>query len=168
MRTIYTTIAYQPQPIFRQKFKYLWALFLICTLLVTLTLQAQYTVSRCEDLGLNPIEPRSDRDILQIYLTGDEDTGIGGLGCWVHHHPNNKDYVVTPNSWGREPNPGRQSVINDVMEAMRLSREKYTEYGDMNRALYYILDDVERSTWRGKSILDNSGYLLDEIWNTKS
>ena len=37
-------------------------------------------VSRCEDLGLDPVEPDSGTRLLAIYLEGDAD-GLGGHGC---------------------------------------------------------------------------------------
>ena len=107
----------------------------------------QYRVSTCEELGLNPVSINNNKGILAIYLDGNED--IGGLGCWVHHHPNGRDYIVTPHSWGREPAGGRMQLIKDAMEALTDSRRKYVEYGTMDQPLYYIMDDVYRGTSDG-------------------
>ncbi len=106
---------------------------------------AQWTVSSCEDLGLNPIEPGSGLRLLEIYLEGTPE-GIGGLGCWVHHHPNGKDYIITPHNWGKEPNPGKRSVIRDAMDAITIARAEYVAYGSLNAHLYYILDDNNRTS----------------------
>ncbi|WP_430967011.1 hypothetical protein [Spongiimicrobium sp. 2-473A-2-J] len=106
------------------------------------SLSAQ-TVSSCSSLGLRPVTPFGD-DLLAIYYDGNG-AGLGGHGCWVHHHPNGKDYVITPHSWGRTPPTGKKSFIDAAMEALTDSRRTYKDYGSLNNGLYYILDDVNRS-----------------------
>ena len=110
----------------------------------------QFRVSTCEELNLRPIEPGTGNDLLAIYLDGDG-TGLGGFGCWVHHHPNGQDYVVTPHSWGREPNPGKMALISDAMQTITDARRVYPEYGTLNNDLYYILDDVNRRSGSGET-----------------
>ncbi|UJH66473.1 hypothetical protein [Allomuricauda sp. SCSIO 65647] len=115
---------------------------ILCTLLA-LQISAQYSVSTCSEQGLRPITS-DGQEILAIYLKRNAE-GIGGLGCWVHHHPNGKDYVVTPHSWDSVPSSWRKGLIREAMQAITDSRNKYVEYGTMNQPLYYILDDVDRT-----------------------
>lgn len=115
-----------------------------------------YEVSTCEDLGLNPVQLVQDNEggvaggesIISIYLEGDPSTGIGGLGCWAHHHPNGKDFVITPFSWGETPGGGRMAIIREVMQAITDSRTKYAALGTMDMDLHYLLDDVYYSRHR--------------------
>ena len=136
------------------------SIILILTLLMGSGLYAQYRVSTCEELNLRPLTVTDEGavlDLLAIYIDGDA-SGLGGLGCWVHHHPNGKDYVITPHSWGREPTVAKMGLINGAMEAITDSRQKYLEYGTMNNNLYYILDDVRRPDRIGEAfwIINNN------------
>ncbi|HKL90812.1 MAG TPA: hypothetical protein VJ880_06500 [Allomuricauda sp.] len=105
----------------------------------------QWRVTSCEELGLDPVEPGTGLRLLQAYLEGTED-GLGGLGCWVHHHPNGRDYIITPHSWGREPTIAKKGLIGDAMDAIATARRAYTEYGRLDSHLYYIFDDINRTT----------------------
>ena len=146
---------------------------LLLTILSGIYVSAQYQVSTCEQLGLRPITPESrdtatgeiypGEDLLQIYYERNEE-GIGGLGCWVHHHPNGKDYVVTPYSWDSIPNLYRREMIKDAMDAITDARIFYSDYGKLDNQLYYILDDrryddsghafllVDKQCWMGSGV----------------
>ena len=135
------------------------ATFLISLLIIS-TISAQYTVSTCGELALRPVDT-GGREILAIYLKRNA-AGVGGLGCWVHHHPNRKDFVVTPHSWDSVPSPWRMSLIREAMQAITDSRKKYVEYGTMNQPLYYILDDVSRVDDRGELLPGEKFFLSEE------
>ncbi|NAY92181.1 hypothetical protein GTQ34_09640 [Muricauda sp. JGD-17] len=121
------------------------ALIFVILLSIPLFTYGQWRVTGCEELGLDPIEPGTGLRLLQTYLEGNGD-GIGGFGCWVHHHPNGKDYIITPKSWGREPIIAKKGLIQDAMDALNTARNTYTEYGKLDSHLYYILDDINRTT----------------------
>lgn len=116
--------------------------------LLQFSLSAQYQVSTCEELGLRPIEPGTGNDILKIYLETDK---FPTRGCWVHHHPNGRDYVVTPDNWGEFPVGENKQMIEDAMHAISDARKKYEQYGSMDNQLYYILDDVIRGGRAGEA-----------------
>ncbi len=122
--------------------------FLVLMLLFTYALTAQWEVSTCADMGFTD---SMGEGILQNYFHTDPDTGIGGLGCWVHHHTNNKDYVVTPHSWGREPSPGHRALIRATMEAMTDARTLYSTLGSLDNALIYVLNDIDYDDYDGKA-----------------
>ena len=115
---------------------------------ITISITAQiYDVSTCEELGLRPITPEVEgegpKDLLWNYYEPDEN-GVGGLGCWAYHHPNGKDYVVTPHSWGNPANtPHRKELIEDAMAAITAARGFYPEYGTLDNTLYFVLNDVD-------------------------
>ena len=106
-------------------------------------LSSQYRVTRCSELGLRPVDETGEEpiDLLGIYLDGDEETGIGGLDCWVFNHNNNRDYVIVPRSWHPDTSGPRMALINNAMEAITDARKLYLEYGTLDRSLYYILND---------------------------
>ncbi|MGV6845236.1 MAG: hypothetical protein ACWA42_03815 [Lutibacter sp.] len=106
-------------------------------------------VSSCEELGLRPITS-DGYDVLKIYYDGNG-SGVGGHGCWVHHHPNGKDFVITPHSWTIQPNDYRQTLIKNAMQAITDSRVEYVKYGTLNNHLYYILNDVHYYGYDGET-----------------
>lgn len=141
-------------------------------LIISLSMSAQvYTVTSCNDLNLYPVNTAidsegniwpADKSIISIYLEGDPNTGIGGLGCWAHHHPNGKDFVVTPYGWGRTPGPGKMMIIREAMQAITDSRTEYDEIGTMNMKLYYLLNDVFSGIYGSKWWL----YDTEQCWMT--
>ncbi|MEO0528544.1 MAG: hypothetical protein AAFZ89_15030 [Bacteroidota bacterium] len=101
-------------------------------------------------------------------MEGDS-TGVGGKGCWVHHHPNDQDFVITPKNWGRNPDPYRKRIIEDAMEAISKSKVVYQRYGKLENKHFYILDNVrhtfvnsdgEREIYLGELV----NYVNDECW----
>ena len=62
----------------------------------------------CASLGFDPSE--EGEGILERFFV--ETDGVGGLGCWMHPHANGKDAIFTPYSWGRNPNLGKQGVLD--------------------------------------------------------
>ncbi|WP_222981464.1 hypothetical protein [Flagellimonas meishanensis] len=122
-----------------------------------------WDVSSCEELDLRPVESVANVDILgSFYEIEDPDQ----RGCWVHHHPNGADFVVTPKIWGRVPNDARIKQIYEAMEALTTAREAYGKYGDLSTNLYYILDDVSRSLL-GEAfwIVNNSCWMVSGVPN---
>ncbi|MEP0134065.1 MAG: hypothetical protein ABJJ25_07550 [Eudoraea sp.] len=141
-------------------------LFVLLTF-IGLHLTAQYQVSTCEELELRPITPTTadspGEDILKIYYEED-DEGIGGLGCYAHHHPNGKDFVITPYSWGREPSLAKKGLIKDAMDAISDARAEYVNYGTMENKLYYLLDNLNYShTGIAKWIVDDSCWMKSGV-----
>ncbi|MDH3701347.1 MAG: hypothetical protein OEU46_08530 [Alphaproteobacteria bacterium] len=67
------------------------------------------------------------------------------MGCWVHKHPNGKDFVVTPHSWGLTPTPGKMGLISDTMTAMIDSRRALVQLGRLNRQHFFLLNDIHAS-----------------------
>lgn len=127
-------------------------------------LSAQYRVSSCEETGLRPIDPVQNIDILR-HLYEDP----AQPGCWVHHHNNGADFVVTPKGWGDVPNDVRQKQIHEAMQALTQSREAFREFGNLSTNLYYILDDNERrdpgeAFW----IVNKSCWMLSGLPNVSS
>nr|WP_299388094.1 hypothetical protein [Allomuricauda sp.] len=123
-------------------------LILAFFLLLVANLAAQdYEVSTCEEMGLHPIIPASEDgprvDLLENYYVPNA-AGVGGLGCWTYHHPNGRDFVVTPHGWGNPANtPKRKQLIDEAMEAITDARALYITYGNMDHDLYYVLNDVD-------------------------
>jgi len=119
-------------------------------------------VSTCEELG---IKPTSGGGALGIYLQADS-TGVGGKGCWVHHHPNGTDYVITPKNWGRNPNAYRARYIEDIMQAITDSKRVYRNYGKIDNKHFYILNNVYYgSTDRETTTLGEAvSYVNNECW----
>ncbi|MCF6168826.1 hypothetical protein [Lutibacter sp.] len=151
------------KPIFFYLKKYSSILFLV---LVILNIKAQ--VSTCSELGLRPITPDGN-DILKIYYDGNS-TGVGGHGCWAHHHPNGKDYVITPHSWTREPNEFRQTLIKNAMQAIVDARKEYVNYGTLNNQLYYILNDVNYRDANGETfwLVGNKCWMRSGVPNLRN
>ncbi len=123
---------------------YLLALFLFT---VCVAVAQDYEVSTCKEMRLRPIIPASEGgpqvDLLGNYYVPDVN-GVGGLGCWTYHHPNGRDFVVTPHGWGNPPNtPKRKQLIDEAMEAITDARAHYVSYGNLDNDLYYILNDVD-------------------------
>lgn len=124
---------------------------------------AQYRVTRCSDLTERPIIEGDDgpQELLAIYLKEDVDSGVGGQDCWVFHHENGKDYVVTPRSWHPDTGGPRMRLIEDAMAAITQSRRTYVEYGTMDKSLHYILNDVNYGDTSGEKFWV---YQEDECW----
>lgn len=123
---------------------YFMAMFLLAACFAT---AQDYEVSTCEELALRPIIPASEEggpvDLLQNYYIPNAE-GVGGLGCWAYHHPNGKDFVVTPHGWGNPPNtPKRKQLVDEAMEAITDARAHYVSYGNLDNDLYYVLNDVD-------------------------
>lgn len=122
----------------------LWLVKSLTVILLLLTCHnswSQYRISTCDELALRPIDPVTDDDILAIHLDTEK---YGDKGCLVFHHPNGKDYVITPTSWTRTPDSARMKLIEAAMDAMADSRKKYTNYGELSEHLYYIFDHIDR------------------------
>lgn len=111
--------------------------------LIGIPLTAQYRVTPCSELT-RPIsyDPTRDLsiDILEFYLDGDPSVG-GEDGCWAYHHPNNKDYVVIPDSWHQNLSAGQILLIEDAMKAMTDARREYENFDTMSNHLYYLFED---------------------------
>lgn len=141
--------------------------FFVFLTLSGLYLTGQYQVSTCEELELRPITPTTadsaSEDILKIYYEEDSD-GIGGLGCYAHHHPNGKDFVITPYSWGKEPTLAKKGLIKDAMDAISDARAEYVNYGTMENKLYYLLDYLNYSySGIAKWIVDDSCWMKSGV-----
>ena len=91
-------------------------------------------------MDLDPVI-RGERVLGRYYEASD---GVGGLGCWVHSHPDGREFVVTPFSWGRSPSPGKQGLIDETFEAISDSRQELGSLGHLDTALYVLLHDVPR------------------------
>ena len=124
-------------------------------LLVTNVTTSQ-RVSSCEELG---IKPTSGGGALGIYLQADS-TGVGGKGCWVHHHSSGTDYVITPKNWGRSPNAYRAKYIEDIMQAITDSKRVYRNYGKIENKHFYILNNVFDEAAYGEAV----SYVNNECW----
>ena len=137
---------------------------LMIALFLAMGLSAQYRVTRCSELSQRPLQYNDDdssTEILAIYLKEDADSGVGGLDCWVFHHENNKDYVVTPRGWYPNTRGPRERLIRDAMDAITDSRRKYIEYGTMDKSLYYILNDIDYGETQGEKFWM---YEDDQCW----
>ena len=126
-------------------------------------LEAQQ-VSTCTELGLRPIEPGTGHDLLKLFLETDK---FPERGCLVHHHPNGKDYIVTPNDWGESPIGERRVLIDDAFHAISVTREKYAAYGSLNSALFYIFDNVNRGHAAGTTywIIEDACWMVSGVPN---
>lgn len=123
-------------------------LVLAILLVSCMHLSAQYTVTSAEEIGLRPKEPHGGTDILGPYFDTEDPNE---RGCWVHHHPNGADFVVTPKSWTETPNDTRTKLIYEAMTAITDSRNALGRYGNLSTNLYYILDDTPRPGNYGKA-----------------
>ena len=128
----------------------------ILAVVVTLFVDASYAQAQavsCESMSLDPVVPGGIRLLERFYVRSD---GIGGLGCWVHPHPNGRDFVLTPFSWGEIPEAGHRAWIDRAIEAIADSRRVLTAIDEPLRS------DVPGSTrdwaiWHGD--------LLAPAWN---
>jgi hypothetical protein len=93
----------------------------------------------CESMSLDPVTPEGVR-VLGRFI--ERSGGVGGLGCWVHPHPNERDFVVTPYSWGQTPNAGHQDWIDITMEVITKAREVLTQFGTLDVDLNILLSDL--------------------------
>ncbi|MEN8788241.1 MAG: hypothetical protein ABF295_01905 [Flavobacteriaceae bacterium] len=113
-------------------------------LLCGLCLSAQYTVTRCSEMGFRPksYDPYLDlwTDILGYYLNP-MDAGGGENDCWVYENSNGLDHVIIPNSWQNNLTADIQSLIRSTMTALVDSRTKYRDYGSLNNELYFLFED---------------------------
>jgi len=98
----------------------------------------------CQSMELDPKVQSGGKWLAPLgnYYEGAD--GLGGLGCWVHPHPNSQDFVVTPYSWGRVPGPGKQGLIDDVFQAITDSHLKLLELGTLDFALFILLNDINK------------------------
>lgn len=101
----------------------------------------------CASLGFDP--ETEGAGILERFFV--ETDGVGGLGCWMHPHPNGKDAIFTPFSWGRVPNPGKQGLIDDAMTAITETTEYLLRHGTVNDELYVLLTDLVREDWQAEA-----------------
>ncbi len=115
-----------------------WLMLLGLACLAMLPLRSAHAAAQsCESFGLDP--SIQGRRILERYLEGAD--GVGGLGCWVHSRPEITAYVVTPHSWGAEPNIGRQGLIDEAFEAFEDSLALLLTLGTLDSDLYLVLSD---------------------------
>lgn len=106
----------------------------------------------CSDLGFDP--ETEGEGILERFFV--ETDGIGGLGCWMHPHPNGKDAVFTPFSWGANPNPGKQGLIDETMAAIRDTSDFLRTLGTVDSELYILLTDLVREDWSAEAhVIEN-------------
>lgn len=104
-------------------------------MLIGLLPAAQAEVLRCTELP-NIIEmvgsrlEEKHRVELERYFIREDN--IGGRDCWVHKRQGQGDVIITPNSWGNPPKPGKKKVIDEAFESIRKSREVYRELGQFN------------------------------------
>lgn len=120
--------------------QFLVMIILTITLLIPADAHAQ-AVS-CRSLSLDPVDGEGTR-LLERYYTPRH--GVGGLGCWVHKHPNGRDHVVTPHSWGRSPNPGKMGLISTTLTAITDARRVFAPLGTLNLDLFILLNDVHEN-----------------------
>ncbi len=136
----------------------------ILAVVVMLFLGASYAQAQavsCESMSLDPVVPEGIRILERFYVRSD---GIGGLGCWVHPHPNGRDFVLTPFSWGEIPDAGHKAWIDRTMEAVADSRRVLTVIGTLNVNLYLLLTDLT-SEGSGRSGTAEAYWLLDnDCW----
>jgi len=102
----------------------------------------------CASLGFDPSEEGGG--ILERFFV--ETDGVGGLGCWMHPHPNGKDAIFTPFSWGRVPNPGKQGLIDDAMAAITETSDYLRRHGTVDNELYVLLTDLVREDWQAEAL----------------
>ncbi|MEX0313733.1 MAG: hypothetical protein AB3N18_06115, partial [Allomuricauda sp.] len=102
----------------------------------TVFAQLPYRVTNGETLNLTAVETIDNSEALQTFF---ETNNPENQGCWVHHHPNGADFVVTPGSWEESPNSVRQKIIHEAMEAITTARAAFGVYGNLSTNLFYIL-----------------------------
>lgn len=119
------------------------SLLLISVFLTFVIIRPSYAQGiSCGEIALDPRDGEGWRILERFYVRTD---GVGGLGCWYHAHPNGKDGLVTPFSWGQMPGPQRMALINSIFEATTKSRQKLSPLGSLDNALFVVL----RDTWVG-------------------
>lgn len=119
------------------------SLLLISVFLTFVIIRPSYAQGiSCGEIALDPRDGTGWRILERFYVQTD---GVGGLGCWYHAHPNGKDGLVTPFSWGQMPGPQRMALINSIFEATTKSRQKLSPLGSLDNALFVVL----RDTWVG-------------------
>lgn len=96
----------------------------------------------CKSMGLTPSPPDAGPILRRYYR---ETEGVGGHGCWVHPGETGKDFVVTPWSWGAEPTPGKQGLIDAVHRAIKDARTVYEQIGELDLGVFYLLNDVHEN-----------------------
>ncbi|MEM9361346.1 MAG: hypothetical protein AAGA43_01875 [Bacteroidota bacterium] len=109
-------------------------------LLCMIKLVGQEVQSHME-MPMRPIDPVQNIDIIGTSFKKEADTNLEYL---VHHHPNGKDFVLTPYHWGESPDASKKLLIDDAMQAITDSRETYAEFGEVTSDLFYILDELDR------------------------
>ncbi len=137
-----------------------WALatlILVCFLLYPSVSDAEGIP--CSDLGFDP-ETEGGGILLRYFVAAD---GIGGLGCWMHPHPNGKDAIFTPFSWGQTPNPGKQGLIDDAMTAIDETTVFLRRLGTVDSELYMLLTDLVREEWTAAAHTIENGRCWMEI-----
>lgn len=114
----------------------------------------------CSSLGFDPEEEGGG--VLERFFV--EAEGVGGLGCWMHPHPNGKDAIFTPFSWGRVPNPGKQGLIDETMTAISETSEFLDRLGTVESELYLLLTDLE-SDFEGEAYVIENNRCWIEIYS---
>lgn len=117
---------------------FLVSLFLFTFFLSPKVLSAQ-ACKRCSELPPPPSSSSSE-SLLRVYLEGEN--GVGGNDCWVHCHSNGNDFVITPNSWGANPNPERKALVDMALQAITDSRSVLGNLGTLQRSIYFLLNDI--------------------------
>ncbi|MCT4666114.1 MAG: hypothetical protein N4A45_12885 [Flavobacteriales bacterium] len=92
----------------------------------------------CREAGIDE-NTEGAMTMLRIYFQAED--GRGGRGCWAHPHENGKDIIVTPKSWGKNPNPGKQSLINKAMESVTETRTWLQGKGGVQKNMIITLRD---------------------------
>jgi hypothetical protein len=114
----------------------------IVAIILLFSVAARAAVVSCESLDLHPVDSDGN-EILHRYYN--RSGGVGGLGCWVHEHPNGRDFIITPHSWTRNPAPGKMGLITTTLQAMTDARRTFHELGTFNVQLYFLMNDVHSS-----------------------
>ena len=70
----------------------------------------------------------------------------------MHPHANGKDAIFTPYSWGRNPNPGKQGLIDEAMTAISEVTRYLDRLGTVQSELYMLLTDLERREWTAEAL----------------
>ncbi len=106
-------------------------------------LKAEEVVS-CLSMGLDPhvLDPDGPGSVWLLGRYYIEENGVGGRGCWVHKHPNGKDFVLTPHNWHRHPTAVHRYLVGEALQAITDSRRVFSSLGTLHKSLYFLLDDV--------------------------
>lgn len=127
---------------------------------------AQAQAVSCESMSLDPVVSDASSPeglgILDRYYVSAE--GGSGVACWVHPHPNGRDFVITPPSWGQAPKPEQQGWIDLTMKVITDSRTALTPIGPLDSSLYILLTDLTAAE-SGRSGIAEAYWLLDsDCW----